>query len=568
MARLPGPLLRWSRAAFASPQTPHYTFAYSVSRFRTFASVVDEEFFAPSGTSFTSLGLDDRVCTSLAAAGFDKAAHAQYLAASPILQGRNVVLAAETGSGKTLAYLAPLASLALAERTLPQAPKAETPPPSDDWLEPLPEDDYNPSRPTATLILCPNAALAQQVVAVATQAFADPTTGEPLVKVTLVSSQNPPPYDLPDIVVTTPGALATLLDGAGPAFGRDWTRAGIAGWARHVVLDEADLLLGGGYAKHLDIIMDSLKAGDREAAARRACAELGIPLDDYWEMPRLIRKAVQTGGAKAALDAGYRPPAYAEPPGPGAVLPWLRQYVFVAATMPREGGKTVGLDIANACPDAVWLSGRQLHQARRSLTHRWRQYDSSDGRSEALIDTISSDPEISQGQGRVLVFTKDVTSANTTAEILRNSSPNAPPVLVYHSGVSAADRTSVLQRMGKEQGVVLVCTDAAARGLDIEDISHVVQADFAGSAIDYLHRVGRTARAGKSGTVTSLYAEEMAPLVDVIREAVAEGRPVEGAFSRKRSFKKKFKRYGKFVPRGEGTGADRSSQGRQPARQR
>ena len=213
-ARLPGPLLRWSRAAFPSPQPPHYTFAYSVSKFRTFASVVDEEFFAPAGTSFSSLGLDERVCASLAAAGFDKAAHAQYLATSPILEGRNVVLAAETGSGKTLAYLAPLASLALAERVKPPTPKPETPPPADDWLEPLPEDEYNPSRPTATLVLCPNAALSQQVASVAAQAFTDPSTGKPLVNISLVSSANPPPYDLPDVVITTPGALATLLDGS------------------------------------------------------------------------------------------------------------------------------------------------------------------------------------------------------------------------------------------------------------------------------------------------------------------------------------------------------------------
>lgn len=41
----------------------------------------------------------------------------------------------------------------------------------------------------------------------------------------------------------------------------------------------------------------------------------------------------------------------------------------------------------------------------------------------------------------------------------------------------------------RQEGAVLVCTDAAARGLDIPDVSHVVQADFAGSAIDFLHRV-------------------------------------------------------------------------------
>jgi superfamily II DNA/RNA helicase len=566
LSKFKSPLLRLAKDHKIAPLVEKYSFTYSAGRFRTFATAaVDEEFFAPAGTSFASLGIDERLCSTLQAAGFNQASHSQFLAAPPILKGRNVVLAAETGSGKTLAYLAPLATLALAERAAATAPDLSTPPPpSDDWLEPLPDDPLaERPRRTATLVLCPNALLCQQVVTVAGQAFKDPTTGEPLINVSLVTSSNPPPYDLPDVVVTTPGALATLLDGAGPAFGPDWTRTGFSAWARHIVLDEADLLLGGGYAKHLDLILDLLKTGDREAAAKRACAELGIPVEEYWEMPRLLRKAVQSGGAKAALEAGYKPPEWATPPtgvqGVDYILPWLRQYVFVAATMPREGGKNVGTDISTAYPDTLWLSGRQLHQARRSLTHSWKEYSSLRGRDEALIETIESDAQIMQGEGRMMVFTKDVTSANETAAVLREFSSKMPPIVVYHSGVPAAERATALSRMSLEQGLILVCTDAAARGLDIENVTHVVQADFAGSAIDYLHRVGRTARAGKTGAVTSLYATEVAALVDAIRDAVAEGRPVDGAFSRKRSFNKKFKKYGKFVPRGQlGPGAETS----------
>lgn len=69
----------------------------------------------------------------------------------------------------------------------------------------------------------------------------------------------------------------------------------------------------------------------------------------------------------------------------------------------------------------------------------------------------------------------------------------------------------------REEGNVLVCTDAAARGLDIPAVSHIVQADFAATAVDYLHRVGRTARAGRKGRVTSLVSEESQALADAIR---------------------------------------------------
>lgn len=111
-------------------------------------------------------------------------------------------------------------------------------------------------------------------------------------------------------------------------------------------------------------------------------------------------------------------------------------------------------------------------------------------------------------------------------------------------------REEALDSMHQGAGV-MVCTDAAARGIDIQDISHVIQADFAPNAIDFLHRIGRTGRAGKAGRVTSLYREHNLALVQVLQSYISEGRPLEAAFSRARSFSKKMKRSGgQFVPRG------------------
>jgi superfamily II DNA/RNA helicase len=78
-----------------------------------------------------------------------------------------------------------------------------------------------------------------------------------------------------------------------------------------------------------------------------------------------------------------------------------------------------------------------------------------------------------------------------------------------------------------------------------------VQADFATTAIEFLHRVGRTARAGKAGKVTSLYSKADAVLAEALKQYVQEGKPIEECFSRNRSFSRKVKRYGKFVPRGQ-----------------
>eukprot|EP00878_Enallax_costatus_P033221 GHUV01036621.1.p1 GENE.GHUV01036621.1~~GHUV01036621.1.p1 ORF type:complete len:123 (+),score=27.00 GHUV01036621.1:226-594(+) len=104
---------------------------------------------------------------------------------------------------------------------------------------------------------------------------------------------------------------------------------------------------------------------------------------------------------------------------------------------------------------------------------------------------------------------------------------------------------------GSTGNVVMVSTDAASRGIDLPNITHVIQADFAMTAIEFLHRVGRTARAGRDGKVTSFYSPSDRVLAEAIMQYVAEGRPIEECFSRNRSFSNKVKKYGKFVPRGQ-----------------
>jgi superfamily II DNA/RNA helicase len=78
-----------------------------------------------------------------------------------------------------------------------------------------------------------------------------------------------------------------------------------------------------------------------------------------------------------------------------------------------------------------------------------------------------------------------------------------------------------------------------------------VHADFPASAIDFIHRSGRTGRAGAGGVVTSLVGSESVDLAEAIKELMEGDDPLEGAFSRNRSFRKKHKKYGRFVKRGE-----------------
>ena len=119
-----------------------------------------------------------------------------------------------------------------------------------------------------------------------------------------------------------------------------------------------------------------------------------------------------------------------------------------------------------------------------------------------------------------------------------------------HSRVSDSERGQILEAMrdgaseyrrgGK--GLVLVCTDSVSRGLDIPSVNHVIQAQFATNAVTFLHRSGRTGRAGRSGVLTSIFEGGDRDLVAAIRSAVESNENMDSIFSRKRRFRKRIKK--------------------------
>jgi superfamily II DNA/RNA helicase len=100
----------------------------------------------------------------------------------------------------------------------------------------------------------------------------------------------------------------------------------------------------------------------------------------------------------------------------------------------------------------------------------------------------------------------------------------------------------------------MISTNMAARGLDTMLVEHVIQFDFAKTAVDYLHRVGRTGRMGqRGGLVTNLIRKSDYELEQRIRHNEGLGVPLDKLFSRKRSFRKNIKRSSS-----EGSGAGTS----------
>ena len=129
---------------------------------------------------------------------------------------------------------------------------------------------------------------------------------------------------------------------------------------------------------------------------------------------------------------------------------------------------------------------------------------------------------------QVLVFTRTKHGANRLAQQLEREGIEADAI---HGNKSQGARTRALKRFKDNELRVLVATDIAARGLDIDALPHVVNYDLPHVPEDYVHRIGRTGRAGTAGEAVSLVSQEERPLMNAIEKLMnrkVERRAVAG----------------------------------------
>jgi ATP-dependent RNA helicase RhlE len=119
---------------------------------------------------------------------------------------------------------------------------------------------------------------------------------------------------------------------------------------------------------------------------------------------------------------------------------------------------------------------------------------------------------------RTLIFTRTKHDADRVAHVLDHAGIN---VTKLHSDLTQSDRTKALASFKSGKFDTLVATDVASRGLDIEDISHVINYEPPMSPDDYVHRVGRTARAEKTGVAITLVSPEEEPMMREIEKRIA-----------------------------------------------
>mmetsp|Transcript_18705 Transcript_18705/g.28394 ORF Transcript_18705/g.28394 Transcript_18705/m.28394 type:complete len:646 (-) Transcript_18705:62-1999(-) len=463
-----------------------------------------------------------------------------------INSGTDVNIGAETGSGKTLAYLLPLIEDILQRKK-----------------EALEEDGkvgrlgYDYGR---AVILVPNKELVNQLVRMAAEltgglrSIVWSTSGE-----NIMPSGGAEEYDESDIVRlgVLPGGLKIPEDYKPFRLGVDdpvnnapldlviTTPASLGPMALNpknidlfadiqtLVIDEADMLFDGGYLRQLENVLLGFKRADR--------------LDSSFG----IKKT---------------------------------QHVLAAATLPDMGLKSADAYVQKKFPYATRVTMKGMHNARHyglRDTTEWIEDDYDDEmprkrRMERLIEILQTDTNTSTAKTglkgeKIMLFLNSAGDVDSAAGALDRAGIDAVP---FHAKVKLTERTENLNKFRKfvagsddnddDAIPILVCTDLAARGLDIPGVSSVVQLQFAGNVVSHLHRMGRCGRAGnRDGKGIIFYGGVESELVEVVRKAEEDqetmvlkgndiednsnndensGGKVQDAFSRKRGFTKKRKK--------------------------
>ncbi len=186
-------------------------------------------------------------------------------------------------------------------------------------------------------------------------------------------------------------------------------------------------------------------------------------------------------------------------------VPKVRQTLFFSATMPPEIRKLSEQILTQPTRIEVTPVASTVDKIDQAVYHVEKRQKTS------LLIKLLEDTQVS----RALVFTRTKREANKVAEALNEARIKANAI---HGNKSQGARERALESIKTGEARVLVATDIAARGIDIDQVTHVFNHDIPNISESYVHRIGRTARAGSAGSAVSLCgAEERGFLADIER---------------------------------------------------
>lgn len=359
--------------------------------------------------SFASLGLSTPILEAVAEKGYTIPSPIQAQAIPAVLEGKDVMAAAQTGTGKTAGFTLPLLEL-LSRGNRPRANQVRA------------------------LVLTPTRELAAQVSeSVETYGKNLPLHSTVVFGGVKINPQMMRLRKGADILVATPGRLMDLYNQRAVKFDQ----------LEILILDEADRMLDMGFINDIKKIL--------------------------------------------------------------ALLPKKRQNLMFSATFSDDIRKLAKGLVNN--PVEISVTPRN---AAAPTVEQWLS-PVDKNRKPALLVQLIKEHQWSQ----VLVFTKTKHGANKLTKHLEAAGIKAAAI---HGNKSQGARTKALADFKSNSIQVLVATDIAARGLDIEQLPQVVNFDLPNVAEDYVHRIGRTGRAGATGQAISLVcADEFKLLVAIER---------------------------------------------------
>ena len=237
--------------------------------------------------------------------------------------------------------------------------------------------------------------------------------------------------------------------------------------------------------------------GPQISAARKADIIVATPgrLEDLLQRGTISLSQIRTlvlDEADRMLDMGFKPAV-------DRIIgqtPSRRQTLFFSATLEGAAGKFVSANTR----DPRRHTHAPTQRRRGDIDHRFVHVDHHSEKLGHLVEQLRR-----HGDARTLVFVRTKRGADRLVKRLRVQKIEA---VAMHGNKTQGQRERALARFERGEVDTLVATDVAARGIDVADITNVVNFDVPGDRDAYVHRVGRTGRAGRSGAGLSLVLSE------------------------------------------------------------
>jgi ATP-dependent RNA helicase DDX18/HAS1 len=415
----------------------------------------------------------------------------------------HIIIADQTGSGKTYAYLLPLLQRLRQQKS---KQKQSLSPPS--------------TRTTSTasprlLILAPTSELADQIAGVIETSFHRLFSTTVLTggggKYTNIRDQirllERARYNDIDVLVTTPGRMATILRTR-----QCNTKIINLSRLQAVVFDEVDILL-----------LDPTFGPQLET--------IGAAVNDH-------RRRPEESTATTTTTASTTTPSTNEEV----------QFVFCTATLPDRVVDTIRAQF----PSVQLCTGPGLHKIAPTVTdtlidvsvgmssssngnnnrnsHNNNNGDLARDGTKLKLDAVFNALRLNRCR-RTLIFGNTVPSCRAVVNALErhDRGHNLYVVDAYHNALTGPSRQSALRTFMEAadltKSYILVATDRAARGVELGVVDHVILYDFANGPAEYMRRVGRTARAGRTGAVTILAYGWQLPIARQLLTSMRKGQP-------------------------------------------